>query len=128
MDMNRKFWYLFLLPFWLMLEKVYFWKRHWVLGCVSTQTWYFPDIFYFLKILSLELFAISSGNSCIKFFLQELELHFTCDKSNLQSNLMNRIVIKLLKTIREKYVIWDRNDVKFSLVNVNNSTGFLSTQ
>ena len=40
---------------------------HWALGYVSTQTWDFPNISLFPKILSLKSFGNSWGNSCTKF-------------------------------------------------------------
>ena len=39
--------------FWLLLPRFHFWKGDWALSYVSTQIWDFPNIFLFLKIMSL---------------------------------------------------------------------------
>ena len=42
---TRKLWYLLLRIYWLLLPKIYFWKRDWALDSLSTQFWDFPQYF-----------------------------------------------------------------------------------
>ena len=53
LDSTKKVWYLLLRVFWLLFPKFNFWKRDWVLAYVFTQTWDFPSISLFRKILTL---------------------------------------------------------------------------
>ena len=51
---DLKLWHLLLHNFWPVLTKAYFSTGGWVLSCVSTQFWDFPDVSLFPTILCLK--------------------------------------------------------------------------
>ena len=83
LDRTRKVWYLLLRVFWLLLSKFNFWKGDWALDYVSTQIWDFSNICLFPKILSLNSFGNSCGNSYTTLVILGIKFLFTCGESDL---------------------------------------------
>ena len=61
-EKDQKKRYIILCAFWLLLQKLNIWKRHWVQGYVSTQIWDLSNIYYFPRVRSPKLFSNSWGN------------------------------------------------------------------
>ena len=74
---------LFFRSFLLILTKFLFWQEDWALGYHSMKFWDFPEIFYFRKILSLNPFGNSRGNSYILDLLLIIALRFTCSERKI---------------------------------------------
>ena len=61
--------FLFFKIFLIVLKKNSFWEEDWALGYNSTKFWDLPDIFLFLKVLSLKSFFNSWDNWNIQCLL-----------------------------------------------------------
>ena len=74
--------------FWLLLANFNFWNGDWELGYVSSKVSDIRNIFLFPKILSLNSFGHSWGNSYTKISILDITFRFTCGQSVLYSNIV----------------------------------------
>lgn len=87
---TRKFWYLLLFLFWLLLSKINFCKGGWTFACIFTP---FSDFFHFPiswnPIKSYKSLSNFLGNSYTNFIILDVKLCFTCGELNLPRNTVN---------------------------------------